>query len=147
MTCIRSSYPLFCFWCKCISLWKQIYEFRVSKHGRPVCTSPALYSAHRPAILTEAFCGGPRALSCTCYIHYSRGSVLGWGTMLQAGRSACSIPDEVIGFFNLPNPSSRTMALGSTQPLTEMSARKLPEAKGRPARGADYFTAICKPIV
>jgi hypothetical protein len=28
---------------------------------------------------------------------------------------------EVIGFyfFNLPNPSSRTMALGSTQPLTE----------------------------
>jgi hypothetical protein len=28
---------------------------------------------------------------------------------------------EVIGFFNLPNPSSRTMALGSTQPLTEMS--------------------------
>jgi hypothetical protein len=33
----------------------------------------------------------------------------------------CSIPDEVIGFLNWPNPSSRTMALGSTQPLTEMS--------------------------
>jgi hypothetical protein len=32
-------------------------------------------------------------------------------------------------FFNLPNPSSRTMALGSTQPLTEMSTRKLPEGK------------------
>jgi hypothetical protein len=30
-------------------------------------------------------------------------------------------------FFNLPNPSSRTMALGSTQPLTEMSTRNLPE--------------------
>jgi hypothetical protein len=29
---------------------------------------------------------------------------------------AGSIPDEVIGFFNLPNPSSRTMAQGSTQP-------------------------------
>jgi hypothetical protein len=26
-------------------------------------------------------------------------------------------------FFNVPNPSSRTMALGSTQPLTEMSTR------------------------
>jgi hypothetical protein len=25
-----------------------------------------------------------------------------------------------------PNPSSRTMALGSTQPLTEMSTRNLP---------------------
>jgi hypothetical protein len=29
------------------------------------------------------------------------------------------------GVFNLPNPSSRTMALGSTQPLTEMSTRNL----------------------
>jgi hypothetical protein len=28
--------------------------------------------------------------------------------------------------FDLPNPSSRTMALGSTQPLTEMSTRNLP---------------------
>jgi hypothetical protein len=32
---------------------------------------------------------------------------------------AGSIPDEVIEFFSWPNPSSRTMALGSTQPLTE----------------------------
>jgi hypothetical protein len=29
-------------------------------------------------------------------------------------------------FFNLPNPSSRTMAVGSTQLLTEMSTRNLP---------------------
>jgi hypothetical protein len=31
--------------------------------------------------------------------------------------------DQTLGpiFLNLPNPSSRTMALGSTQPLTEMS--------------------------
>jgi hypothetical protein len=34
-------------------------------------------------------------------------------------------PDEV-DFFNLPNPSSCTMALGLTQPLTEMSTRNLP---------------------
>jgi hypothetical protein len=39
---------------------------------------------------------------------------------------ADSIPDEVTGFFNKPNPSSRTMALGSTQPLTEMITRNLP---------------------
>jgi hypothetical protein len=37
-----------------------------------------------------------------------------------------SNPNEVIGFFDWPNPSSRTMALGSTQPLTEMSTRNLP---------------------
>jgi hypothetical protein len=45
--------------------------------------------------------------------------------MLQAGRSPVRVPDEV-DFVNLPNPSSRTMALGSTQPLTEMSSRTLP---------------------
>jgi hypothetical protein len=38
---------------------------------------------------------------------------------------ASSIPDDVIGFFNCPNPSSRTMALGSTQPLAEMRTRNL----------------------
>jgi hypothetical protein len=36
-----------------------------------------------------------------------------------------SNPDEVDFFFNLRNPSSRTMALGSTQPLIEMSTRNL----------------------
>jgi hypothetical protein len=41
-----------------------------------------------------------------------------------------SIPDEITGFFNWPNPSSHTMALGSTQPLTEMSTGNLPGAKG-----------------
>jgi hypothetical protein len=48
-------------------------------------------------------------------------------------------------FFKLPNPSSRTMALGSTQPLTEMSTRNLPGSKGRPARRADNLTAFCEP--
>jgi hypothetical protein len=58
-----------------------------------------------------------------------------------------SIPDEVIWFFNWPNPSSRTMALGSTQPLTEISTRNIPGVKGRPARKADNLTANCEPIV
>jgi hypothetical protein len=50
--------------------------------------------------------------------------------------------DKEIGFFffNLPNPCSHTMALGSTQPLTEMSTRNLPGDKGRPARKADNLT-------
>jgi hypothetical protein len=43
--------------------------------------------------------------------------------MLQA--LAGSSPDEV-DFFYLLNPSRRTMALGSTQLLTEMSTRNLP---------------------
>jgi hypothetical protein len=65
----------------------------------------------------------------------ARGSVVGWGTMLQAGRSLVPFPMRWI-FFNWPNPSSRTMALGSTKPLTEMSTRNLPRGKGRSARKA-----------
>jgi hypothetical protein len=50
-------------------------------------------------------------------------------------------------FFNLFNPSSRTMTLGLTQPLTEMSKGIFLGDKGRPARKAGNFTAICEPIV
>jgi hypothetical protein len=42
------------------------------------------------------------------------------------GFDSCSLD-----FFNLPNPSSCTVALGSTQPLTEMSTRNLPGGGGR----------------
>jgi hypothetical protein len=36
-----------------------------------------------------------------------------------------SIPDGVIGIYHWHNPFGRTMALGSTQPLTEMSTRNI----------------------
>jgi hypothetical protein len=39
------------------------------------------------------------------------------------------------------------MALGSTQPLTEMGTKNLPAGKGRPVRKADNLTAICESIV
>jgi hypothetical protein len=46
-----------------------------------------------------------------------------------------SIPDEVIGFFYRPNPSSSIMTLGSSQRLTEMTTRNLPGGgKARPVR-------------
>jgi hypothetical protein len=70
-----------------------------------------------------------------------RSSVIRRGTMLQAGRSRDSIPDEVTGFFNWPNPSSRTMALESTQSLTEINTRNLSGGKGQPERKADNLTA------
>jgi len=38
---------------------------------------------------------------------------------------ASSIPDGVIGIFQWHNPSGRTMTLGLTQPLTEMSTRRI----------------------
>jgi hypothetical protein len=55
-----------------------------------------------------------------------RGSVVGWGAMLQAGWSRVQVLMRSLDFFNRSNPSSRTMALWSTQPLTEMSTRNLP---------------------
>jgi hypothetical protein len=73
---------------------------------------------------------------------------MGWqgGHYFTSQKVEGSIPDEV-EFFNWPNPSSHTMALGSTQPLTEMNTRNLPGGKGRPASKADNLTAICEPIV
>jgi hypothetical protein len=70
-----------------------------------------------------------------------------WGHYATSRKVAGFIPGEVHGFFNCPNPSSRTMTVGSTQPLTEMSTRTLPGGKGKPARKADNLTAICEPIV
>jgi hypothetical protein len=64
--------------------------------------------------------------------------------MLQAGRPRGA--DKAIELFNGPNPTSRNMALGSTQPLTEMGSRNIPGGKGRPALKADSPTAISEPI-
>jgi hypothetical protein len=71
----------------------------------------------------------------------ARGSVVGWGTMLQAEKSPVRVPDEV-DFSNWPNPSSRTMALLFTQPLTEMSTKKFPGGEKRPARRADNIAEL-----
>jgi hypothetical protein len=68
--------------------------------------------------------------------------------VLQAARSWVRVPMRSLDFFYLPNPSSRTMALGSTQPLTEISTRNFPRGReGRPARKADNLIAICEPTV
>jgi hypothetical protein len=50
-------------------------------------------------------------------------------------------------FFNLPNSSSRIMALGSIQSVTEMSIRNLCGGKKRPAPKADSLAAIYEPNV
>jgi hypothetical protein len=39
------------------------------------------------------------------------------------------------------------MALGSIQPVTELSTINLLRGKGRPARKADNLTVICEPIL
>jgi hypothetical protein len=73
--------------------------------------------------------------------------LINWFTLYSTSRKVAGWIPDAIGFFNWPNPSSRTMVLGSTQPLTEMSTRNLPGDNGRPARKADNLTANCEPIV
>jgi hypothetical protein len=81
------------------------------------------YTANIFILMTSACClHNFLNIKSYTYRRGARGSVVGWGTMLQTGRSPVQVPDKV-DFFNLSN---RTMALGSTHPLTEMSARNLP---------------------
>jgi hypothetical protein len=69
--------------------------------------------------LVNYYCTSPNSRG----IIGARGSVVCWGTMLEAGRSPVRFPMRSLNFFNFPNPSSCNMALGSIQPLTEMSTR------------------------
>jgi hypothetical protein len=69
------------------------------------------------------------------------------GIMLLAVRSQVQVPMRSFFFFNLPNPSSRTRGLGSTQPVTEMSITNILGGKGRPELKADNLTVICEPII
>jgi hypothetical protein len=71
--------------------------------------------------------------------------------MLQAGKLQDWILMRSLEFFNLRNPSNGTMALRSTQPLTEMSTRNILGiflgGKGQLAHKADNLTAIYELIV
>ena len=55
---------------------------------------------------------------------------------------AGSIPDGVNVIFHWHNPSDRTMALGFTQPLTEMSTRNVFWGLKRPVCRADKLTTF-----
>jgi hypothetical protein len=62
-------------------------------------------------------------LICSCRATRQRSCLRHYATSRKV---AGSITDEIIGSFSRPNISSHTMALESTQPLTEMSTRDLP---------------------
>jgi hypothetical protein len=66
--------------------------------------------------------------------------------MLRAGSSQGRFPVRSLDFLNLANSSSRTIALGPTQPLIYMNIRSLSGGKWWPARNNDNLTSICEPI-
>jgi hypothetical protein len=55
----------------------------------------------------------------------ARGGVVGWGTTLQTGTSRVRFPMVSLELIPWHNRFGRTMGLGSTQPLTEMSTRNI----------------------
>jgi len=54
-----------------------------------------------------------------------RGGAVVWGHCATSRKVVSSIPDGVTGICHWHNASSRTMAVGLTQPLTEMSTRNI----------------------
>jgi hypothetical protein len=68
------------------------------------------------------------------YIHIRKyvewGTQRSWFRFYATNRKVTgSIPNDIIESFSWPNSFSRTMALESTQPVTEMSTRSLPGGK------------------
>jgi hypothetical protein len=76
----------------------------------------------------------------------TRGSAVGWSTMLQAGRSPVRVLDEA-DIFCLLNPSSCTMVLGLTQPIKDISTTNLPGGKKWLVHRVYILAAICEPNV
>jgi hypothetical protein len=78
-----------------------------------------------------------------------------WGTRQRSSLRHCatsqkvagSIPVEITGYINLPNTSSRILALASTQPLTERSTVNLPGSRRWLERKADILITTCDPTV
>jgi hypothetical protein len=52
--------------------------------------------------------------------------MVGRDTELQDGKSRARFPVGFLEIFNWPNTLSHLIALGSTQPITEMSTKKFP---------------------
>jgi hypothetical protein len=64
------------------------------------------------------------------------------GHCATSRKVAGSIHDGAIGIFYLHNSFGRTMALGLTQAITEMSNRNISWGYRRPVRRTDNLTTI-----
>jgi hypothetical protein len=84
----------------------------------------------------------PQLAKISTPVYGSRGTRC-WRNCATSREVAGSIPHAVIWIFHWNNPSGRTMALGSTQRLREMSTRNISFAGWRwPVRRVDNLTTI-----
>jgi hypothetical protein len=124
-----------------MTVWMMVFWVVTPCSLAVVCTYIRLYYSPKITI-----CSSLSICQITLNIFMSTGIVLKALCYKPEGRGFNSRWGHWI-FFNWPNPSSCIMALGSTQPITEMSTRNIPGGKGRPSRKADNLTAIFEPIL
>ena len=78
----------------------------------------------------------------SCFVCGACSGTVGWGTALQARRLCVQFP-MALEFFHWHNSSSCTLALGSTQPLTEMSMGGVVVGNGSWCIGLTTSPASC----
>ena len=85
------------------------------------------------AVIELLMMGGKTPETCWAVNKRQDNKLNVWGTRWRSWLRHCatsrkvagSISDGIIGIFHWHNPSSRSMALGLTQPLSEMSTRNI----------------------
>jgi len=121
----------YCYWVilRCTDPWilkKKLFN-PLNAELNPICHLLALLGAHHIHYVSRIRVNGYPYSNMPPGITDKRGT--GWRGWLRhwatSRRVAGSIPDGVIGIFHWHNPSGRTIALGLTQPLTEMSTRNI----------------------
>jgi len=97
------------------------------KSSEPWCTvitrSILTHLNSQSALIFKALASHKPKTGGTWWVSWLRHCATSW-------KVAGLIPDGVIGILHWQNPSSCTMALGSTQPLTEMSTRNISWGEG-----------------
>jgi hypothetical protein len=122
-----------------VIMWLNGGTLQPSQSIAGVCVCVCVY-----VCMCVCACGAPALHMCTCR---DGGEVSVIDARSYKPKVMGSILDEVIRIFNLPNPSSHTMALRLTQPLTEVTTRNLPGGKEQLVHKANKLTAICEPVV
>jgi hypothetical protein len=141
---MKRTSPIFQNWLLCT------YIKVPNTHHLFCCTSPTVTGKVMPSPLLRQINPVHKfAFSLSIIIITTITSILGqavaqWLRHCATNRKvAGSIPYGVIGIFQWHNPSGRTMALGSTQPLTEMSTRNISWGKGGRSVGLTTLPTLC----